>query len=90
MVRRIFSIALLFAFAAGPLLSAQTFEVNQPSQSKPKKGKKAPVAEQPQSDNSNGIGWGSGIETAREARAVQQAMREVDDAIRQDSRTRRA
>jgi len=78
MGRRIYSIALLFAFSAGPLLRAQTFEVNQPSQSKPKKGKKAPAAEQPQSENANGIGWGSGIETAREARAVQQALSRND------------
>lgn len=78
MDRRIFSIALLFAFSAGPLLRGQTFEVNQPSQSKPKKGKKAPAASQPQSENANGIGWGSGIETAREARAVQQALSRND------------
>jgi tetratricopeptide (TPR) repeat protein len=77
---RTISIALVVAFAcsAGPRLPAQTFEINQPSKQNAKKGKKAPVAQQPQSDNANGLGWGSGIETAREARAVQQALSRND------------
>src|SRR5207249_3033563 len=72
------AIALLFLFAAIPLLRAQTFEVNQPPASKnPKKGK--PKSSAPaKSTGENGIGWGSGIETAREARAVQQALAKND------------
>jgi len=80
MGQRTISIALVVAVAcsAGPLLPAQTFEINQPSKQNAKKGKKAPAAQQPPSDNANGIGWGSGIETAREARAVQQALSRND------------
>jgi len=72
------SIALLFALATASRLKAQTFEVNQPPSSKKSqkaKGKEKPSA--PQKEG-NGIGWGSGIETAREARAVQQALAKGD------------
>ena len=80
MGKRAISITLVvaFAFSAVTLLKAQTFEINQPSKQNAKKGKKAPAAAQPPSDNANGIGWGSGIETAREARAVQQALSRND------------
>src|SRR6478752_10618341 len=80
MGKRAISITLVvaFAFSAVTLLKAQTFEINQPSKQNAKKGKKAPAAQQPRSENANGIGWGSGIETAREARAVQQALSRND------------
>ncbi len=72
------SIALLFSLTAVSLLRAQTFEVNpSPSSKKAPKGK--PKANPPQkAKEGNGIGWGSGIETAREARAVQQALAKGD------------
>jgi tetratricopeptide (TPR) repeat protein len=68
-------IALSFLFAVS-LLSAQTFEVNQPAPAK--KGKQKTAPKKTTEENSNGIGWGSGIETAREARAVQQALAKND------------
>src|SRR4051794_889461 len=68
-------IALSFLFAVS-LLSAQTFEVNQPAPAK--KGKQKAAPKKTTDENSNGIGWGSGIETAREARAVQQALAKND------------
>jgi tetratricopeptide (TPR) repeat protein len=77
MDRRIVSLALLLALSAVPVLTAQTFEVNQPS--KPgQKAKHPAAAPKSESDNANGIGWGSGIEVAREARAVQQALARND------------
>lgn len=55
--------------------AAQTFEVNQPPQNKKgKQEKKTAPAAKPE----NGIGWGSSIETAREARAVDQALQKGD------------
>ncbi|HKW19111.1 MAG TPA: tetratricopeptide repeat protein [Terriglobales bacterium] len=55
--------------------AAQTFEVNPSSSSKPAKSKKASTEP---SNTNNAIGWGSGIETAREARAVDQALQKND------------
>jgi tetratricopeptide (TPR) repeat protein len=75
--RTLTAILLCFAFA-GTGLSAQTFEVNQPPAAKSSKNK--PKAKSPASGEENGssIGWGSGIETARESRAVQQALTKGD------------
>src|SRR6185369_620745 len=81
MDRKTISIAFVFLLAAVSLLPAQTFEVNQPasSSSSKKKGKKPAAAQQPPAEeNGNGIGWGSGIEVARESRAVQQALAKND------------
>ncbi len=74
------AIALLSFVAAAPLLTAQTFEVNQPPPKKAqKKGQpKSNAAAKPADENGNGIGWGSGIETARESRAAQQALNKGD------------
>ena len=69
-------IALLILLAAGPGLRAQTFEVNQPAPAK-KGQQKAKTQKRPEG-NASGIGWGSGIEVAREARAVQQALAKHD------------
>src|SRR5438045_14519 len=69
-------IALLFLFAATSYLVAQTFEVNQPAPAK--KGKQKAAPKKPAEEGASGIGWGSGIETAREARAVQQALAKSD------------
>ena len=57
----------------------QTFEVNQPPSSrsaKPQQKKGAGAAAA--TPENGGIGWGSGIETAREARAVDQALQKGD------------
>ena len=71
---------LLLCLLASPCLIAQTFEVNQPPAKKSQKGKQKPTApaKSPKKGEGNGIGWGSGIETAREARAVQQALAKGD------------
>ena len=73
-------------------LAAQTFEINPqpnppaPSSGKGKKssGKKSSSSPSSQSAPpeapSGGIGWGSGIEVAREARAAQQALNQGDYA----------
>jgi len=80
MPKKTISIAFLLLFGTVSLLPAQTFEINQPSQSKSSKTKKGKQAAQqaPTEENANGIGWGSGIEVAREARAVQQALEKND------------
>src|SRR5690348_17178773 len=83
MDRKAISAVFLFFFAAGSLLPAQTFEINQPPASSNKnpnnkKGKKAAAQPSTSAENVNGIGWGSGIEVAREARAVQQALEKND------------
>ncbi|HZQ19516.1 MAG TPA: tetratricopeptide repeat protein [Terriglobales bacterium] len=54
---------------------AQTFEVSPSPKSAQSKGKKE--KSEPANTN-NTIGWGSGIETAREARAVDQALQKGD------------
>jgi tetratricopeptide (TPR) repeat protein len=70
--------------------SGQTFDINQPAQNNPakpaKKGKKAKAntgtsaAPAPSSSvpSEGGIGWGSGIEVARNARAAQEALQHND------------
>lgn len=72
------AVCLSFAIAA----AAQTFEVNQPP-SQSKKGKQQKKAATPSGSPENGIGWGSSIETARESRAVTEALQKGDyrDAI---------
>src|SRR5438477_2231689 len=71
---------LLLCLLASPCLIAQTFEVNQPPAKKSQKGKQKPTApaKSPKKGEPGGIGGGSGIETARESRAVQQALAKGD------------
>lgn len=88
MGRKTVSIALLFLVATLPAMMAQTFEVNQPAPAK--KGKQKSTPKKPAEENANGIGWGSGIETAREARAVQQALAKNDYRAAIASATRAA
>ena len=77
MHRKIFiAIASALLLLAPVSVLAQTFEVNQPPASKSKGRKK--TAKPAATPSSNGIGWGSGIETARESRAVQQALAKGD------------
>jgi len=86
------SIALFFSLSAAPLM-AQTFEINQPSGSKKSaKGSQKPSAPKQNAGEKreNGIGWGSGIETARGARAVQQALAKGDYRAAITSATRAA
>ncbi len=81
---------LLFVLGASASLPGQTFELNNPnansSNNAPKKQKKS-KASSGQDQNAqasgeaapaNGIGWGSGIEVAREARTAQQALNKGD------------
>src|SRR3989442_12369162 len=72
-------------------LLAQTFEIS-PGGSAPtapgkKKSKAAPNQSAPAE---NGIGWGSGIEVARQARAAQQALQKNDYAAAVNYATRAA
>src|SRR5256885_2214573 len=71
--------------------TGQTFEVNQPPSSSAK-GKHKKASASPAGSADNGIGWGSGIETAREARAVDQALQKSDyrSAIASASRAARS
>jgi tetratricopeptide (TPR) repeat protein len=79
MLKRVILIASVFFIAAVPLLPGQTFELNQPSNKKGKaKSAQKSAQGKPSSENENGIGWGSGIEVAREARAVEQALARND------------
>ncbi len=85
MLKRLLQFAFLFPILAGILASAQTFEINGQSQSSPsrpakKRTSKAATAQATPSEPNasappqSGIGWGSGIEVARNARAAQQAL----------------
>lgn len=67
------AVFLLFSLAFVDIAAAQTFEVNQPP-SKGAKSKRVPSTPK----EGNQIGWGSSIETAREARAVNQALAKGD------------
>ena len=62
--------------------SGQTFEINQPAQNNPQKPAKKKSSTTPASSatpsTEGGIGWGSGIEVARNARAAQQALQRND------------
>ena len=78
-----FGIAFLVLLAAAQPLSAQTFEISPSPGSKTSGSKKSSQGKQQtgaatRSAEENGIGWGSGIETAREARAVDQALQKND------------
>src|SRR5207248_507590 len=72
------SVGLLLYLTAPSLAAAQTFEVNQPPSSKKTAKGKAKTGTAPSAEKGSGIGWGSGIETARESRAVQQALAKGD------------
>ena len=71
------AVCLLFGSIA---LWAQTFEVNPQAPAKKSQGKKQPKgkAAAPAPGPQGGIGWGSGIETARSARAAQDAIKKGD------------
>src|SRR5207245_6510391 len=75
MPRQRFHLAVVCLLLLNLTLLAQTFEIS-PGGSAPtapakKKSKDAPNQSAPAE---NGIGWGSGIEVARQARAAQQAF----------------
>src|ERR1700680_423321 len=78
--KRLFRVVGLLLFAAFARSGVgQTFGVNQPPSSRsanPKQKKGAGAAAS--TPENGGIGWGSGIETAREASAVDQALQQGD------------
>lgn len=80
------AIALFLSVAIARSAAAQTFEINQPSKGQSKQKSKA----SPSKGENNSIGWGSSIETAREARAVDQALQKGDYASAITSATRAA
>jgi tetratricopeptide (TPR) repeat protein len=58
---------------------AQTFELNQPTtQANPPKKPGSGPSRQPSENSESGIGWGSGIELARDARSAQLALEKAD------------
>ena len=67
------ALILCTSLAAG----AQTFELNNQSENASKK-KSSRTSTQQQQNPEGGIGWGSGIEVARESRAAQQALDKGD------------
>ncbi len=67
--------------------AAQTFEVNNQNDTSKKKVSKGQTQQQ---NPEGGIGWGSGIEVAREARAAQQALEKGDYRAAVVSATRAA
>jgi tetratricopeptide (TPR) repeat protein len=76
MRRKQISLAVAVLLSLAMVAAAQTFEVNQPP-AQAKKGKQQQKTA-PAPKPANGIGWGSSIETAREARAVDQALQKGD------------
>src|SRR5215470_5941174 len=68
---------VLLCLWGGARLSAQTFEVA-PKPSGKKSQKPNAKGNAPKKKGEKGIGWGAGIETAREARAVDQALKKGD------------
>ncbi|HUK47534.1 MAG TPA: tetratricopeptide repeat protein [Terriglobales bacterium] len=68
------AITFLLSLAISHSAAAQTFEVNQPSKGHARQKSNSAAT----NTENNGIGWGSGIETAREARAVDQALQKGD------------
>lgn len=78
------------------VVAAQTFELNQPStenqpakKKKPGTSQKQPQPQQPQ-NSQGGIGWGSGIEVARDARTAQLALEKGDYRTAEQSAMRAA
>jgi tetratricopeptide (TPR) repeat protein len=92
MPRHQLHIAVLCTLLLSLPLLAQTFEVNPsgaaPSKSTKKNSKPAPNQAAPSVEN--GIGWGSGIEVARDARAAQQALQKNDYSAAVNYATRAA
>lgn len=83
-------VLLLFATLAA---MGQTFDLsNQNTNGSKQQGKKQKAANtaQPDQNSASGIGWGSGIEVAREARAAQQALNKGDYRAAVASATRAA
>ncbi len=70
------TIVFLLSAALAIPAAAQTFEVNQPPAKNQKKKSQKSAA--PAKSEGNAIGWGSSVETAREARAVNQALQKND------------
>jgi tetratricopeptide (TPR) repeat protein len=83
MPRHRYQLAVLCLLLLNVAMLAQTFEINPssgtPSKSPNKSAKKSSNAPPRQAAPAeNGIGWGSGIEVARDARAAQQALQKND------------
>ncbi|HEV2718368.1 MAG TPA: tetratricopeptide repeat protein, partial [Terriglobales bacterium] len=92
MPRQQLHIAVLCSLLLNLPLLAQTFEISPsggaPSKSTKKNSKAAPGHAAPSAEN--GIGWGSGIEVARDARAAQQALQKNDYSAAVNYATRAA
>lgn len=79
MARRVLQITFCTCLLLTAAARAQTFEINQPSANSQKHSTKKPAASPTaNAQPGSGIGWGSGIEVAREARAAQDALQRGD------------
>ena len=76
MRRKKISLAVAVLLSLAMAAVGQTFEVNQPPKPKRESSRRRKLL--PAAKPENGIGWGSSIETAREARAVDQALQKGD------------
>jgi tetratricopeptide (TPR) repeat protein len=81
MLRNRLSIFAVFVLLAGTVAVGQTFEINgesgKASSNAPKKSAR-PTARRGSASTDTGMGWGSSIEVARQARAAQEALRRND------------
>jgi tetratricopeptide (TPR) repeat protein len=83
---------LALTLLVGLTAAAQTFDLGQPNnQNPPAKGKKKTPAATPSPENpQQGIGWGQGIEVARDARTAQLALEKGDYRTAELAATRAA
>src|SRR5690242_8327575 len=95
MVVRRTSIFLILLLLAGSVVWAQTFEVNGQSSTsssapaaKKGKGKRSSQSSAGAPRADTGMGWGSSIEVARQARAAQEALDKGNYAAAMDYATR--
>ena len=92
MPRQRFHLAVLCLLLLDVVVLSQTFEISPsggaPSKSTKKNSKAAPRQAAPSAEN--GIGWGSGIEVARDARAAQRALQKNDYSAAVNYATRAA
>lgn len=93
MVGKVSRFVLLAVLLSGMAATAQTFEINQnnnQSSQPAKKGKRGTAQPQQQPKTEGGIGWGSGIEVARDARTATLALQKGDYASAEQSSSRAA
>ncbi|MBV8052362.1 MAG: hypothetical protein JOZ80_14315, partial [Acidobacteriaceae bacterium] len=83
-------LSLFLLLLSGASAFAQTFEINQNNNSstQPSQKKRKSTASQQQAPPQQGIGWGAGIEVAREARTAQLALEKGDYRAAEEAASR--